>query len=137
MVTAYAKPLPVIDRVSRPYWEFNRRHEFRLQKCSSCGTVRFPPRERCPNCLNPEATWEPMSGRGRVWSWVVMHQRYFAGFKDELPYVVLWVQLDEGPMMMSNLVDSDPARLRCDAAVEVTFVDVTEEITLPQFRLRE
>ena len=132
---AYAKPLPAIDRVSRPYWEANRQHEFRLQKCSMCGVVRFPPKERCPSCLNPDATWELMSGRGTVWSWVEMHQLYFAGFRHELPYVVLFVALEEGPMMMANLVDSDPARLRCDAPVEVTFADVTPEITLPQFRL--
>lgn len=135
MATTYAKPLPKVDSISRPYWEAARRRELRLQRCASCGTVRFPPRLRCPSCLSAEATWELMSGRGRVWSWIEMHQQYFAGFKDELPYVVLWVQLDEGPMIMTNLVDSDPERLRCDAAVAVTFVDVTDEITLPHFRL--
>ena len=135
MVTAYAKPLPKVDSISRPYWEAARRHELRLQRCADCGTVRFPPKLRCPACLSAAATWELMSGRGRVWSWIEMHQQYFAGFKDEVPYIVLWVELDEGPMIMTNLVDSDPARLRCDAAVEVTFVDVTDEITLPQFRL--
>lgn len=136
---AYAKPLPRIDRVSRPYWEAARRHELSLQRCSACGAVRFPPKERCPVCLHPDAVWERMSGRGRVWSWIVMHQPYFAGFRDDLPYVVLWVQLDEGPMMMANLAgdDADRARLRCDAEVEVAFVDVTPEVTLPRFRLRD
>ena len=132
---AYRKPLPAVDRLSRPYWEAARRHELRLQRCAACGAVRFPPKERCPACLNSVATWELMSGRGKVWSWIEMHQLYFAGFKDELPYVVLFVQLDEGPMMMSNLVGSDPARLRCEAPVEVAFVDATPTVTLPQFRL--
>jgi uncharacterized OB-fold protein len=135
MVSAYTKPLPRVDSISRPYWESARRHELRLQQCSACGMVRFPPKLRCPACLSPQATWELMSGRGRVWSWIEMHQQYFAGFKDELPYVVLWVQLDEGPMIMTNLVESDRSRLRCDAPVEVTFADVTDEVTLPQFRL--
>jgi uncharacterized OB-fold protein len=64
-----------------------------------------------------------------------MHQQYFAGFREDLPYVVLFVKLDEGPMMMTNLVDSDRHQLQCEAPVEVTFVDATDEITLPQFRL--
>jgi uncharacterized OB-fold protein len=76
-----------------------------------------------------------MSGKGTVWSWVEMHQQYFAGFREDLPYVVLFVKLDEGPMMMANLVDSDRRQLQCEAPVEVTFVDATDEISLPQFRL--
>jgi len=136
-MTAYRKPLPRIDHVSRPYWEFCRRHEFRLQRCSACGAVRYPPKEQCPSCLSPEATWEPMSGKGTVWSWIEMHQPYFQGFRDDLPYVVLFVHLAEGPLMMANLVDSDRAQLRCDAPVEVRFIDATDEVSLPQFRLSE
>jgi uncharacterized OB-fold protein len=134
-VSEYRKPLPRIDHVSAPYWEYCRRHELRLQTCSSCGTVRYPPKEICPACLSPDATWDRMSGKGTVWSWVEMHQPYFAGFREDLPYVVLFVRLEEGPMMMANLVDSDRSQLQCEAPVEVTFVDATAEISLPQFRL--
>jgi uncharacterized OB-fold protein len=134
-VSEYRKPLPRIDHISAPYWQYCRQHELRLQRCSACGTVRYPPKEVCPACLSPEATWERMSGRGAVWSWIEMHQPYFQGFREELPYVVLFVQLAEGPMMMANLVDTDRNELRCEAPVEVAFVDATPEITLPQFRL--
>lgn len=136
-MTGYRKPLPVIDGGSRPYWEAARRHQLRLQRCAACGAHRFPPKPVCPACLHDQATWEPVSGRGTVWSWVSMHQQYFSGFKDDLPYVVLFVRLEEGPLMMANLVGatSDDPRLRCDAPVTVTFDDVTPEITLPQFRL--
>jgi uncharacterized OB-fold protein len=134
-VSEYGKPLPRIDHLSAPYWQYCRQHEFRLQRCAACGTVRYPPKEVCPACLSPEATWERMSGRGTVWSWIEMHQPYFQGFREELPYVVLFVKLAEGPMMMANLVDSDRGELRCEAPVEVTFVDATPEVSLPQFRL--
>jgi uncharacterized OB-fold protein len=134
-MSEYQKPLPHVDWLSAPYWDYCRKHDFRLQKCSSCGTVRYPPKEMCPNCLSREATWEPMSGKGKVWSWVEMHQPYFAGFREDLPYIVLFVQLAEGPMIMANLVDSDREQLQCEAPVEVTFVDVTPEVSLPQFRL--
>lgn len=129
------KPLPRIDHVSAPYWQYCRAHEFRLQQCASCGTVRYPPKELCPSCLSPDTTWELMSGKGSVWSWIEMHQPYFEGFRDDLPYIVLFVQLAEGPMMMTNLVDSDRSELHCEAPVEVIFADVTPEIALPQFRL--
>jgi uncharacterized OB-fold protein len=134
-VSEYRKPLPRIDHVSAPYWEHCLRHELRLQQCNACGTMRYPPKEICPSCLSADATWERISGRGTVWSWVEMHQQYFAGFREELPYIVLFVKLQEGPMMMTNLVDSDRDALRCEAPVEVTFVDATDEISLPQFRL--
>src|SRR5262249_25458191 len=134
-VSEYRKPLPRIDHVSAPYWEYCRQHELRLQRCAVCGTVRYPPKEVCPSCLNPEATWERMSGTGTVWSWVEMHHRCFPGFRGELPYVVLFVQLAEGSMMMANLVDSERDQVQCGSRVEVTFVDASPEIALPQFKL--
>jgi uncharacterized OB-fold protein len=64
-----------------------------------------------------------------------MYQSYFAGFRDELPYIIVFVQLAEGPMMMANLVNSVQGAVRCDAPVEIVFFQATPEISLPQFRL--
>jgi uncharacterized OB-fold protein len=63
-----------------------------------------------------------------------MWQRYFPAFEGEIPYLVAYVQLDEGPKLMTSLVDYDPGDLRCDLPVEIVFEDVTPEITLPKFR---
>ena len=75
-----------------------------------------------------------MSGRGRIWSFLRMWQRYFPGFEADLPYIVGYVQLDEGPRMMCNLVECEYESLSCDMPVEVVFDDVTPEVSLPKFR---
>src|SRR3954452_5094622 len=102
--STYKKPLPRPNRLSTPLYEGAKRYELLLQRCSVCHTWRFPPSERCPNCLSTEYAWEAASGRGRVWSWIVMHQRYYAAFESDLPYNVAYIVLDEGPKLMTNLV---------------------------------
>ena len=131
---AYTKPLPRPNALSRPFWEGTKQHELRLQRCDACGTHRFPPSPRCPECLSDAAQWVKVSGRGKVWSWIRMWQRYFPAFEAELPYNVAYVELDEGPKLMTNLVEVDDADIHCDMPVEVVFDDVTEQITLPKFR---
>ena len=131
---AYAKPLPRINRLSRPFWVGAKRHEFMLQRCTGCGRHRFPPSERCADCLGAESAWVPASGRGKVWSWIRMWQSYFPAFDAERPYIVAYVELDEGPRLMTTLIDCKPEEILCDMPVEVVFDDVTAEVTLPKFR---
>ena len=105
--------------------------ELRLQKCGQCGTYRFPASPICPNCLSAKAEWVAVSGRGTVWSWIRMHQRYFKDLPRETPYNLLLVQLAEGPMMISAC-DDENAALRVGDAVGVTFREVGGEM-LPYF----
>ena len=91
----------------------------------------------CPECLSTEWVWTKVSGRGIVYSFVVFHRVYHTGFKDEVPYVVAVVELEEGPRLMSNIIGCDPNAVHCDMPVEVVFDDVSEEVTLPKFRLRQ
>ena len=132
--TPYAKPLPRINRLSRPFWDGARKGRLLLQRCSACGRFRFPPSERCAGCLGLEHEWVAASGRGKVWSWIRMWQRYFPAFDAERPYVVAYIELEEGPRMMSTLVGVDPESISCDMDVEVVFDDVTDEVSLPKFR---
>ena len=132
--TEYKKPLPRPNRLSQPYWDGAKRHELMVLQCNACGHKWLPPSDRCPKCLTHDPSWVQASGRGRVWSWIVMHQRYFAAFEADLPYNVAMVELEEGPRLMTNLVDVDPEAIRCDMPVQVVFDDVTPEITLPKFR---
>ena len=133
----YSKPLPRITRLNRPLFEGTKQGELRLQRCVPCGHHWFPPSSHCPRCLSPEYEWAAVSGRGRLWSWIVMHQRYFPSFEADLPYVVAFVQLDEGPFLMSTVVDIPDEGLRCDLPVHVVFEDATDEIAIPKFRPTE
>lgn len=132
----YRKPLPIVDNWNRPFWEAARQHRLILQRCAACGTLRHPPGPVCPACQSPEIAWQDATGRGRIWSWVRFHQNYFAGFADEIPYSVVMIELAEGPVLVSTLIDfpegQDPA---IGQPVEVVFEDVTSEFSLPKFRL--
>jgi uncharacterized OB-fold protein len=128
------KPLPVLTNLNRPYFEGTKLHELRLQKCDQCGYVRFPVSTHCPKCLGGKASWIKASGRGRVWSFIVMHQKYFKAFAEDLPYNCAMVQLEEGPIMMSTIIDTDHESIHCELPVEVVFEVATDEITIPKFR---
>ncbi len=132
---AYQKPLPQPTAIDTPYWEYLRKHELRLPRCQDCGHVFFPPNKtHCPQCLSDRLEWVRMSGRGKVWSWVVFYQRYFASFANDIPYVVALIELDEGPRLMSTLVGCSQDEIRCDMPVEVVYDDITPEFTIPKFR---
>lgn len=133
MTTPYSKPLPEVTNDNRPFWEACKRHELLLQTCSACGHVRHA-NPICPRCWSLDYTWTPASGRGRVYTWVVVHQRYNRAFEQDLPYNVTIIELDEGPRLVTNLVGIDNDAILPELPVEVVWDEVTEELTLPKFR---
>ncbi len=130
----YNKPLPQITPLDGPFWEHARRSELTVQHCDACGNLHVPASPVCPNCLSSEQSWKPMSGRGTLESWVDFHRAYWDGFKDELPYRVCLIKLEEGPLLVSNLV-GDGGTVEIGAKVHVVFEKVTDEVTLPKFAL--
>lgn len=133
-MTEYAKPLPVPDGDTRPYWDAAKEHRLMIQRCQDCQRTIFYPRSVCPHCMSDRIDWIQASGRGTIYSYTVVH-RSPAAFKDDVPYVVALIDLAEGVRLMSNVVECAPSDVRIGAAVEVFFDDVTPEITLPKFRL--
>ncbi len=131
------KFLPIPNPVTRPYWEACQRHELLLQKCSQCGEHQFYPRIVCGSCASSELRWVQASGLGTVVSWTVVRHPVAAAYADDIPYVIALIQLDEGPTMMSQIVDCDPDSLSSSLQVEVCFEEWTEEITMPNFRPRK
>ena len=132
-MTEYTKPLPIPDEDPEPFFEACKRHELQMQKCGACGKVRFEPGPICPGCLSDKFTWERLSGNGTVYTFSVVHHPYYPGFKGELPYVIAVVVLDEGPRILTNILDCKAEDVKIDMPVKVTFKDCTDEITLPYF----
>jgi uncharacterized OB-fold protein len=130
----YRKPLPRIDEESRGFWEALARHELYVQRCRACGTTRYHPRALCPSCLSADTEWLRCSGRGTVYSFTVTHQNQQPGFREELPYVLAIVELEEGVRLMTNVVGCAPDAVRIGMPVQVAFDDVTPEVTLPKFQ---
>ena len=130
-----ARPLPQISTEMAPFFEAAHRHQLVVQRCRGCATLRFPARDRCSACLARDAEWVPVSGRGTVFSFAVMHQVYHPGFAAAVPYAVVLVALDEGPRMVSNVVGIPPREIRVGMPLEVVFEAVSPEVTLPKFRV--
>ena len=129
-----AKPLPRLDPLTRPFWEHAQAGRLAVQVCDACGDKHFPPSPICPNCNSDAQSWQPVSGGGTLESWVTFHRAYWPGFAPDLPYDVCLVRLAEGPLILGN-IDGDTASARLGAAVEVWFDPVSDEVTLPKWRL--
>ena len=134
MTQQYAKPLPVTDEDTQPFWDFCRIHELRVQKCLRCGELHYPPSPICPHCLNMESEWFKLSGKGQVFSYIIVRRRYHPGFAAELPYTVAIIETQEGIRMLSNVIGCKPEEVTIGMAVEVAFEDATKEFSLPKFK---
>lgn len=130
---SYDKPLPALDNWTRPFWEACKARRLVAQRCNASGEIWFPPSPVSPVTRTKDWSWVELSGRGKVWSFVVMHQRYFKGFADELPYNIAQVQLEEGPMLITNLVGVANEDIEVDMPVKVVFEDATDDIAIPRF----
>ncbi|MCS6924895.1 MAG: OB-fold domain-containing protein [Candidatus Binatia bacterium] len=137
MAAPPTRPLPVADDLSRPFWEAARQHRLVVQRCQACGYFNHPPRSACDACLSPQLCFEPVSGRGTIYSFTVMHQPAVAGFAEQLPYLNILVELDEQPLlfMVSDLPIGEREKVRIGARVEVCFEEIDATLTLPQFRV--
>jgi uncharacterized OB-fold protein len=137
-----AMPLPTTDDpTDAPFWQATARRELVVQECAACGAPRHPPRPMCPHCQSMETRWEPVSGYGRVWSFAVPRPPLLPAFAAMAPYVTAVVELRELPQirMVGAMLDestgrflsADGAGAAIGAAVRVSFMRCTEDVTLP------
>jgi uncharacterized protein len=136
--------LPELDADTTPFWEGTARGELLVQRCAGCQRLRFPPRPVCPWCRSFDLTWEPMSGRATLWSWVIPHPPLLPAYAEYAPYNVIVVALDEDPTirMVGNLVASadgpinelDPADIGIGGTLQVVFPPPVEDIVFPRWR---
>jgi uncharacterized OB-fold protein len=130
-----SKPRPLIDDDNRVFWDEMKNHKFMLQHCNDCQKFIFYPRIICPHCYSENISWKETSGQGKVESYTVVH-RAMPPFKDEVPYVVGIIQLNEGVKMLSRIINK-----REDVAigknVSVVYQKIEENLTLPYFQIIE
>ena len=133
--TARSKPLPVVTEESRPFWEGCKRGVFLLQYCEACQRYQFYPRLYCMQCGADALSWKQASGRGVIYSYTIIRQNKSPEFVHDTPYNIAIIQLEEGPRLMSNIIDVAPDALRVDLPVMVVFDSVSDTISVPRFRL--
>ncbi|MFQ5382040.1 MAG: Zn-ribbon domain-containing OB-fold protein [Dehalococcoidia bacterium] len=128
-------PLPQPTPETQHFWDGTRVGELRLQRCDDCGTPYFPPRPFCPACSSRSVSVFSASGRATLHTYVISH-RAMPGSGLEPPYSIAVVELEEGPRMLTNIVECEqtPEALQLDMPLEVVFDEVSPEITLANFR---
>jgi len=133
------RPLPVPDETSAPYWAAAAEHVLTVARCAACGQFSMPPDVVCPHCRSVEQQFEftPVSGRGTVRSWTVVRQAFLPGFEDDLPFVLVDVELVEQKelRLIGRLLDGPEAELQVGAAVTVGFEDLAPGVAVPAFEL--
>ena len=134
-VDEWSKPLPGADDVSAPYWKAAAEGRLLVQQCPTCGHRQWYPRALCTACgADPE--WLECSGLGTVHTFTVIRQMGMPPFRDELPYAVAMVELEEGPMIFGNLTDCVVDDITIGMPVEVWFTKAEDDIGIPSWRPR-
>jgi uncharacterized protein len=126
--------LPTPEGDTQPFWDAAAGGRLLLRRCDDCDTTHFYPRPFCPRCWSGNVSWVQASGRATLYTWSVVHSNDLPPFGERVPYVAAVVDLEEGPRMMTNVVDCDAADLRIGMDLEVTFAQRTDDVTLPLFR---
>jgi uncharacterized OB-fold protein len=129
----YDKLVPSPTPETQHYWDGLNEKRLRLQRCADCGKVRHYPRPVCDACWSMNVDWVDASGQGTVHSWTVTHYAFHPGFKGDLPYILLTVDLPEGVRMNAQARGIAVSDLRVGLPVVVAFETVKDGLTLPVF----
>ncbi len=130
------RPLPVPDEASQPFFDAAAEGKLMLKFCGACNRWLNYGVEFCDNCFSTNVEWKQSSGKGTVYSFVIMHQVIHPGFASIVPYNVAVVELEEGPRLHTNLLDIENDQIQVDMPVEVTFERLENDVTVPKFRPR-
>jgi uncharacterized OB-fold protein len=130
--TSEGRLLPSITRDNEGYWKSCKEHSMRLQRCTSCALFRFYPTPICPECWSRDWNWTTTAGVGTVYTFSWVH-RPAPGFASLVPYAYALVELAEGPIMPTNVVHVSESSLRVGMPVQVSYLDLSDKISLPVF----
>ena len=130
------QPLPHFPEPdTEPFWEATKNHELRYQVCDDCSGIVFYPRHHCTHCLGSKLSWKNSKGQGTIYTYSIVRQNYHPAFKERIPYVIAWIDLDEGFRILSNVVGvDDPTKdVEIGQRVQVEWQDY-DSVSLPLFK---
>ncbi len=125
--------VPKEDSLTRPYWEGARNKQLLVQHCRACSHLWHPPTPICPKCQAKDYDWQAVSGRGRAYSYTVVHHPAHVAMVDKVPYLVALVTLEEGPRVVANILNTPIEAVEVDMPVSLTFQEIAPGVVLPQF----
>jgi uncharacterized protein len=129
-------PVPFVNPEIKPFWDATAEGRLLLPRCQDCQAVIWYPRPFCPECASTNIDWFQASGRGSVYSYTINRrgQADLPEYRNAGVYVLAYVELEEGPRVLTNIVDCDPDSVRIGQSVEVVFHDTGQGTALPRFR---
>ena len=122
-------PAPIPSPETAPFWEAAAKGKLLVKHCTTCGRAHHYPRPHCPFCGSDRTEWKESAGRGVIYSYSVMRRA-------TPPYTIAYVTLEEGPTMMTNLVDCDVDALRIGQSVRVVWTPTDGGPPVPMFTPR-
>ncbi len=147
MTQKYNKPIPSPQGESDLYWNKAEEKELWIRKCNKCDEGYFYPRDISPCCFSKNTEWVQCTGKATLFTYGIVMRAPHPGFVEDIPFVTAIVQLEEGPLMPSNVVvdgidRSDPElalneirqKLSVGMNLEVIFEKITDDLSLPKFR---
>jgi uncharacterized OB-fold protein len=136
--TPNKKPLPTITPEAKPFWDGAANNKLLMQRCLDCSNFVWTPRPRCFQCGSEQLEWQELSGNGEVYSFTVIRQvvgrAASPAFEKDIPYVIAWIDLNEGPRMISTVVGCPVENVKLGMKVSVIFDQQSPEIWLPKFK---
>ena len=127
------KPVSQADELTEPFFAAGEEGRLLLATCGDCGEMRLPTSPACPACLAEGFEWREVSGRGTVYTFAIMHQRYHPAWEPDLPYNIAVVELEEGPRMPANVIGVANDEIAVGMAVEVAW-EREGDAPVPRFR---
>ncbi len=127
------KPIPSPTAATKAFWSGCADRKLFFRKCTQCAKFHAPTRYAC-SCGSTDLSWTEMSGSGTVFSYTIVHRAPDPAFKNDLPYVIAIIEMDEGGRLMSNVIDCDPNSVVIGMSVQAVFEIVSEGIGVPKFR---
>ena len=120
------------ERDSEPFWRATKDHRLTYQTCNACKEVVFYPKSHCTRCGSPDLKWNDSKGEGVLYTYSVVRANRSPLFRDDVPYTVAYVDLDEGFRIMTNVIDVAPEQVKIGMRLKVKWDD-QEEVALPYF----
>jgi uncharacterized protein len=126
-------PAPSISPDTEEFWSATAEGRLLISHCDDCDTLIWYPRPFCPTCGGFNTSWTQASGKGTVYAFTIVHRSGMPGWREARPYVVAYVELEEGPRIMTNIVGCEPDVVRVGMPVRVVFHDTGEGSALFRF----
>ena len=132
------KPLPAITTEAKPFWDAAAQQKLIIQRCKNCQSWVWTPRPSCNECGSEKIEWTQVNGKGEIYSFTVIRQvvgrAASQAFEPDIPYVIAWVDLAEGPRLITNIVGCPVDAVKLGMKVAVQFEQASEKIWLPKFK---